>query len=136
MSNLKELLGITQEIFPEISRLIQIMLTYPVTSCEGEQSFSLLTTFDLEQFYFDPWQVGQPGTEAMYPMRLASISEISVLNLFISSGPRKLVCRRLEEGRFFKFFYFNKNSFIYFQPSYGVLLFLTLKLNQINQDSF
>ena len=40
--NIKELLGITQEIFPEISCLIQIILTYPVTSSEGERSFGLL----------------------------------------------------------------------------------------------
>ena len=32
---IKELLGITQEIFPEISRLTQIILTYPVTSYGG-----------------------------------------------------------------------------------------------------
>jgi len=31
------------------------------------------------------------GWMAMHPKRLASISDISVFNSFISSGPRKLV---------------------------------------------
>ena len=109
MSNLKELLGITQEIFPEISRLIQIMLTYPV----------------LEQVYYDPWQVCQPGTDA-------SISDISVLNSFVSSGPTKLVFRRLGEGRIFLFLLFwTKNPLFTSYGTYflsGILLFLTLKL--------
>ena len=50
---------------------------------------------------------------------------------FISSGPRKLNCRILEEGRKFFYFVFNfeQNSFFYFHPSYGILLFLTLKIN-------
>ena len=55
MTSLKELLGITQEIFPEISRLVQIMLTYPVTSCEGGEKFQPTPkAFDLEQVYYDP----------------------------------------------------------------------------------
>ena len=40
----------------------------------------------------------------------------SVLYAFISSGPRKLNYRRLE------------GFFFYFQPSYGLLLFLKLKM--------
>ena len=47
------------------------------------------------------------GLMAMHPKRLASISDISVFNSFISSGPRKLVYRR--RGR--------EDFFIYFQPS-------------------
>ena len=35
LSNIKELLGISQIIFPEISHPIQIILTYPVTSYGG-----------------------------------------------------------------------------------------------------
>jgi len=62
---------------------------------------------------------------AMHRKRLASISDNSVLNAFISSGPRKLDYRRLEG--FKKKFIFNKISFFYFQPSYGKLLFLTQK---------
>jgi len=42
------------------------------------------------------------GWMAMHPKRLASISDISVFNSFTSSGPRKLVYRRLgEKGGFF-----------------------------------
>ena len=92
MSNLKELLGITQEIFPEISRLIQIMLTYPVTSCEGERSFSLLRrllTWNRSSMTADRLVI--LGRMAIHPKRLASISDINVLNSFIYSSLRKLV---------------------------------------------
>ena len=41
------------------------------------------------------------GRMTMHPKRLASISDISVFNSFISSGLRKLVYHRLGEGSFF-----------------------------------
>ena len=97
---IKELLGITQEIFPEIIRLIEIILTYPVTSCKGERSFSLLRrvlTWNRSSMPSD--RLVNLGRMAMLPKRLASISDISVFNSFISSGPRKLVYRRLRESR-------------------------------------
>ena len=117
---IKELLGITQEIFPEIIRLIEIILTYPVTSCKGERSFSLLRrVLTWNRSSMTPDRLINLEWMAMHPKRLASISDISVFNSFISSGPRKLVYRRLGEETIF---------FIYFQPSYGILLFLTLNL--------
>ena len=61
------------------------------------------------------------GRIAMHPKRLAfSISDISVFTSFISSGTRKLVCRRLGEGRIF---------FIYFQPSCGILVSFDRRYN-------
>ena len=62
---------------------------------------------------------------------LVSILGNNVLNAFISSDRRKLNYRRVEVGRIFLivFFYLYKNSFFYFQPFYGILLFLTLKIN-------
>jgi len=57
----------------------------------------------------------------MHPKKLASISDNSVFNAFISSGPRKLNYPRLEEGKK----KFNKIFLFFFHPSYGILLFLT-----------
>ena len=47
------------------------------------------------------------------------------------AAQKKLKYRRLEESRiiFIFFVVLNKNSFIYFEPSYGKLFFLTLKIN-------
>ena len=62
--------------------------------------------FDLKQDIYDHRQVGQPGKNGDAPKEV-SISDNSVLNPFISSGPRKLNYRRLEKRRiFFKFFLF------------------------------
>ena len=72
--------------------------------------------FALEQVIYDR-QVGQAGKNDD-----ASISDNNVSNAFVS---RKLNYRRLEEGRIFLIL--NKNFFFYFQPCYGLLLFLILK---------
>jgi len=69
--------------------------------------------FDLEQVIYDHRQVGQPKKKD--PERLASISDNSVLNAFISSSPRKLNYRRLEEGMIiFIYFYFVKKNPLFF----------------------
>jgi len=52
--------------------------------------------FDTEQVIYNHRQVSQAGKIKMHPKRFASISDNSVLNAFISSGPRKLNYRRLE----------------------------------------
>ena len=52
--------------------------------------------FDLEQVIYDHRQVGEPKKKDLEV--LASISDNSILNTFISSSPRNLNNRRLEEG--------------------------------------
>ena len=95
---------ITQEIFPEISRLIQILLTYPVTSCEGERSYSLLRrllTWNRSSMTTE--RLVNLGRMAMHPRRLASLSDESILNQFILNGPRRMSFSKFEEGRIFLF---------------------------------
>ena len=69
----KELLGITQEIFPEIFRLIQIVLTYPVTSCEGDRRVSAYIKRFLtwNRSTMTPDRLVNLGRMAMHPKRLA-----------------------------------------------------------------
>ena len=123
MASRPSLPRITQEIFPEISRLIQILLTYPVTSCEGERSFSLLRrllTWNRSSMTME--RLVNLGRMAMHPRRLASLSDESILNQFILNGPRRMSFSKFEEGRIFlvfsNFTIFTTDSLIYYNFSF------------------
>ena len=84
--------------------------------------------FDLEQVIYDHRQVGQAGKNGDAPKEACLNFGQQCLNVFISSSPRKLNYRRLEAGRMLVFFW-TKIYFFYLQPSFGILSFLTLKIN-------
>ena len=68
------------------------------------------------------------GRMTIHPKRPTSISDISGLNAFISSGPRKLNYCRLEKRGYFYYFFLFYTKFLYLLSAF-FWLFLTLKIN-------
>ena len=91
MSTLIELFRETHGVFIETNKLIQIILTYPVTSNEGERSFSMLRRlYTWLRASMKADRLDDLGRMHGHPIRLANITNDRIIDIFVGRGPRRL----------------------------------------------
>ena len=91
LTTLIELFRETQGVFHETNKLVQIILTYPVTSNEGERSFSMLRRlYTGLRTSMNTDRLDNLGRMHGHPLRLAEISNDRVMDIFVGRGPRRL----------------------------------------------
>ena len=100
--DLKDLLDLYKSmgsVFKESKKLVQLVLTYPITSNEGERSFSLLKRILIwQRTTMTEERLCNLARMAMHPVRLAKLSTESIINMYIDSNPRRLKLQRILSG--------------------------------------
>jgi hypothetical protein len=100
--DLKDLLDLYKSmgsVFKESKKLVQLVLTYPITSNEGERSFSLLKRIlTWQRTTMTEERLCNLARMAMHPGRLAKLSTESIINMYIDSNPRRLKLQRILSG--------------------------------------
>ena len=118
LCNLQDLYCETEGFFVQINRLIQIILTHPVTSNEGERSFIVLRRlYSWMRTSMTENRLTDLARMHIYPYRLSNVSDIRVIDIFSLNQPRRLETKRLHDfGRKYNFFFFSYQRifFIFF----------------------
>jgi hypothetical protein len=100
--DLKDLLDLYKSmgsVFKESKKLVQLVLTYLITSNEGERSFSLLKRIlTWQRSTMTEERLCNLARMAMHPSRLAKLSTESIINMYIDSNPRRLKLQRILSG--------------------------------------
>ena len=80
MLEIKDLAGLYKVLGPykETRKLVQLVLTFPITSNEGERSFSLLKS------------ILHYTRCTMTETRLSELSTEKIIEMFVQANPRKL----------------------------------------------
>jgi len=93
--DLKDLLDLykSMSVFKESKKLVQLVLTYPITSNDGERSFSLLKRIlTWQRTTMTEERLCNLARMAMHPGRLAKLSTESIINMYIDANPLMPSC--------------------------------------------
>ena len=81
-------------MFPETRKLVQLVLTFPITSKEGEKNFSLMKrilyyTRYARTMYVDLTTLLSCPT-LKHPSKLSKLSTEKIIEMFVQANPRNL----------------------------------------------
>ena len=84
-------------VFKATRKLIQLVLTFPITSNEGERSFSLLKRLlHYSRVRMTESRLNYLAIMSLHPNRLGILSTESIIDQFLSEGSRRLRLNRLD----------------------------------------
>ena len=90
LKTLVDLYKLTGSIFPQTKRLVQIILTYPIKSNEGERSFSMLRKlYSWLRVSMKSDRLDNLGRMVGHPERLSLITNEKILEVFVSKNHRR-----------------------------------------------
>ena len=77
--------------FENIRKLIQVIMTYPVTSCQAERSFSALRRlYTWTRATMTEVRMKNLSRMHIHPNRMGAIKDSEVKELFLNAKPRRL----------------------------------------------
>ena len=111
LTSLIELFKVTQDTFIVTNKLVQIILTFPITSNEGERSFSVLRRlYSWLRTTMKTDRLCNLARMQVHPARLASVSNAKIIDKFRSKKARRFETNFIE--------YSGGNNFLSFFSGY------------------
>ena len=93
MLEIKDLAGFYKVLGPykETRKLVQLVLTFPITLNEGERSFSFLKRIlHYTRCTMTESRLNDLALMALHPTRLSELSTEKIIEMFVQANPRKL----------------------------------------------